>query len=378
MRGDGGVFKPKDRNSWWCFVPRKHLPRLKRGPFRTKSEALEAWRALRKEVAAGRFAYAEEATLTVEDLLTAYRESLVLRGKKSLETFDPQRKIISAALGPLKAVEVTAATLEHARTAWLAEDRAPRKDGTVSGKRRDLSTVDHYFEILRSAYILAAKKKRISVDRVPYFELAHVDNVRQGFVEEEDFWKLYRALSGVNGAPSVHADVCLFAYRSGWRRGEVEGLTFDRIDTKNGEAWLYTSKNGRGRVLPLEAELAEVIARREAARRFETPDGPSLSTFVFHENGRPLGDWRKRWARACTAAGKPGLHFHDFRRSAITNMTRAGVPAIVAMGITGHKTRAVFDRYNIPTTKDSRAALRATVHFLTGKDEQAEQEKEAR
>ena len=72
--------------------------------------------------------------------------------------------------------------------------------------------------------------------------------------------------------------------------------------------------------------------------------------------GRPVGSFRKRWTKACEAAGVPGLLVHDLRRSGVRNLVRAGVSEHTAMRISGHKTRSVFDRYDIDTEADLEAA----------------------
>ena len=83
-----------------------------------------------------------------------------------------------------------------------------------------------------------------------------------------------------------------------------------------------------------------------------------LTPLVFCRRlGQPIKSFWKRWRTACEEAGCPGRIPHDFRRTAVRNLNRSGVTEAVAMKITGHKTRSVFDRYDITSDRDIREAM---------------------
>jgi len=210
---------------------------------------------------------------------------------------------------------------------------------------------------LKQALNLARKQARLT--RVPYIPMLREDNARQGFFEHADFE------SFVANLPEPINDIARFGYLSGWRRGEIVSLTWDAIDRQAQEVRLRTSKNGQGRVLPLDGDLWDLIERRWAARTIKKEDGTTkMCEFVFHRAGVQVVDFRKPWAEACEKAKVGGRLFHDLRRTAVRNMIRAGVPQSVAMSISGHKTVSMFLRYNITSGADQLDALKRTAVHL--------------
>lgn len=183
----------------------------------------------------------------------------------------------------------------------------------------------------------------------PHIPHLQENNVRQGFFTEDEF-KVLRAV-----LPDHVKVPLIMAYWTGMRAGEVLKLQWDQLDMEQGLLRLEpgTTKNNQGRLLPLTKEVVEALWqwRQATLRRYPT------CVWVCHYRGKRLRQVpRKRWIKACDRAGLKGKIFHDLRRTAVRNMVRAGVPERVAMSISGHKTRSVFDRYHIVSQDDLWAA----------------------
>jgi integrase len=224
---------------------------------------------------------------------------------------------------------------------------ARQAEGAANGTiRRELATLSRMLslayengKLLRMPVI---RKPKEGPPREGFFERAHYDAVRR---------KL---------PPDLQV-ACDLAHTYGWRM-QSEILTRERrhLDLAAGTLRLEAgeTKNDDGRVVKLTPELkallAAQVARVDALGKHLGRIIPYL--FPHLTSRRHLGerrrDFRKAWVLACTAAGVPGRLRHDFRRTAVRNMVNLGVPERVAMTVTGHKTRAVFDRYHIVSPAD--------------------------
>jgi integrase len=163
-----------------------------------------------------------------------------------------------------------------------------------------------------------------------------------------------------------------FAYYTGCRRGEILALQWSQVDLKERVVRLEpgTTKNDEARNLPLTTELYETLAMQRSIRDTKFPACPWV---FFNASGGKIGRFQRSWKSACKTAGlspeegEPDRLFHDLRRSGVRNLIRAGVPEAVAMRIGGHKTRSVFERYNIVSERDLHEAAHKLETYVAGK-----------
>ena len=125
-------------------------------------------------------------------------------------------------------------------------------------------------------------------------------------------------------------------------------------------------KNKAGRVIFLSPEALEAL--RDWCQYTLTLERAHerLISSVFHLNGRPIKKFYRSWRTATKLAKVPDQLFHDLRRSSVRNYVRSGAPERVVMAISGHKTRSIFDRYNIVSAWDLQAAASRVTAVRTG------------
>ena len=178
---------------------------------------------------------------------------------------------------------------------------------------------------------------------LPHFPSITVDNVREGFFEWKEFVRIRAEL------PDYLKPLATLAYWGGFRAGELKKLQWCHVDLNSGAvklpAWMTKTKFPRTVFLPDEA-LSTLRDWHQKTIDFMKKTHRTIQ-YVFHREGNPIKDFRGAWKTACKRAGYPNRLFHDFRRTSIRNNVRLGIDPKVCMAISGHRTRAVFDRYNI-------------------------------
>jgi integrase len=323
-------------------------------PYResSKSEKItEVRRLLKKregEIAEGKFPgiYFDKVTFNelAEDFLTDYR----INGRDTVSKAERSVKYLKEAFGGMRATDITTAKVKT-----YIDDRM--------NKGLSNASINRELAALKRMFHLAMECTPPKVNLIPYIPMLKESNVRKGFFESHEHLALLNAL------PGYLRPIVSLAYHSGWRKEEILSRTIDKVDMNEYAIRLDPgeTKNEEGRTYYMNDEVKEEI---RTALENRNPACP----YLFQRDGQQIKDFRAAWGSACIAAGlyemvrdEKGNEtkvasklFHDYRRSAVRDMVRSGIPERVAMKISGHKTRSVFDRYNIVSDQDLKEAAR--------------------
>jgi len=176
------------------------------------------------------------------------------------------------------------------------------------------------------------------------------NNVRKGFFEHDEYLRMNRAL------PEDVRPLLVFCLSHPAVEGRDPVPAMGQVDLSERLVRLHpgTTKNDEPGSSPSPGEVHEMLEAQKRTRDAEFPH----CEFVFSRDGRPIREFPQVLGSS-VYPGKTGQQlrrciqmFHDLRRTGVRNLIRAGVPEKTAMAISGHKTRSVFDRYNIVSEGD--------------------------
>ena len=377
-RGEGMLFKPKGSANFHTQVYVHGHPVRQTTGTSDEKKALKILRQRTGAVVNG--ILPDSRSLRYEDIQENYYADYKIHGRKSLR-FD---KVGNARLD--KVVRLDTYFMGF-RASEISTELI--REFIIGEQVRHLApaSINRSLAALKRMLRLAVQDGRLRA--VPYIPMLRESAPRQGFFERKDFDRLYESLPEYLRLPLA------LGFFTAMRREEILSLKWEQIDFLSGviHLWAGETKNDDPRIIPLVPQLRAMLVEQHARRQAGCP----YVCFRLDRKGHAarIGSFRKVWQSRCAklrlgkmepatdpTTGEPlfekprgprsepkakmtyqGARFHDLRRSGVRNLVRAGVSEKVARQISGHKTRSVFDRYNIVSEGDVAEAGRKLAAF---------------
>ncbi|MGA8149359.1 MAG: tyrosine-type recombinase/integrase [Terriglobales bacterium] len=359
QRGTGSIFLQPGSSIWWYQIWVNGKRERGSTGCRSKREADAFVRRKLAEYSVG-LSSPETQKVTLKELV----EDVLLRnknnGNKTVADDESRWKNhLEPFFGHLRATHMSSDLIDR----YINKRKS---DQTRSKTAPENGTINRELALLKSAFNHGTEQTPPKVRFVPHFNMLEENNVRRGFLQDEQYLRLSRecAVEGIWLAGLFET-----AYAYGWREDELLGLRLGQLDLLGKIIDLGETKNGDQRMIHMTEHVFQCLVRCVAGKKSDD--------FVFtRDDGSRIKDFRQAWWNACIRAGLGrfecrdcgsnvsegrkcttceskkkakyiGLKFHDLRRTGIRNMSREGIPEKVGMLISGHKTDSVYRRYNI-------------------------------
>jgi len=328
-KGTGSVYQRG--NIWWVQVYIDGKPVIQSSKSSKKSDAVNLRNQLLAKKERGEPHGGKSEKLLIGELLDDVLKSDIKESTRYI-----WEKVVEKSIRPF---------FGHLRAKRLSTDHMDEYREKRKAEGCSDATVNRELSIVRTAFHNARKRTPPKVVAVPYFPMVKETTVRKGFLTDQQYAALRDAL------PEEIRPVFVVDYVTGIRKGELLRITWPQVDL---ESRLITleygeTKNQEPRTVPITSgDMFNALSAEKKKHDEQWPHSP----WVFSRRGEKIKDFRWAWEEACKAAGVPDLQFHDLRRTAVRNMRRAGVPQVMRMKISGHKTDSMERRYNITDAED--------------------------
>ncbi len=341
----GMLYKQKGSGKWWMKYYVDGRPIRESTETDNWEEAKTCLKQREGKAAEGQPILPRARRVRVEELLNDLRVEYQTSGRRTLREADTR-------FVPLKAF-FTRRRVSTLNGAVFTEYIQRRQAAGVAN-----GTINRELSMLGTALRFGEENSKVL--RRPIIHLLKEADARQGFFERDQFLSVRKRL-----AEDLQVVVTI-AYTFGWRmQSEVLRLPLTAVDLDEGTLRLEPgmTKNRKGRTVYLTPELRGLVAEQIERVKGLSRKLHRVIPYLFpHLHGGYKGtqrrDFRVAWGTACQAVGLVGALKHDLRRTAVRNLVNSGVPEYVAMKITGHKTRSVFDRYSIVSPAELLEATR--------------------
>jgi integrase len=221
----------------------------------------------------------------------------------------------------------------------IREHRDKLRKGKPPKKGRASGTVNRYLTSLSSAFSTASREWGwLAENPVSKVKKLTEPRGRVRYLSDDERNALLDACSASKSKDLY--PIVVLALSTGMRRGEILGLTWDRVNVKRGQITLFETKNKEIRAIPITGVALEILKKRSKVRQIDTQ-----LVFPGIDGKKPI-DIQESWELALERAGIKDFRFHDLRHTAASYLAMSGATLAEIAEILGHKTLQMVKRYS--------------------------------